>query len=120
MVFRAENPAFGTTITYYLRDSAGADATITIKDKDGKAVRVLTGPGSAGVHRVVWDLKRQEKVTDAEIARSGAETLSEKDALAWVTAGDYTATLQAGATTLRTDVKVRKERQGLKRVEVRK
>jgi len=120
MFFRAENPPFGTTITYYLRDSAGADATITIKDKDGRVVRVLNGPGSAGVHRVVWDLKRQEKVTDAEIAGSGAETLSEKDALAWVPVGDYTATLQTGATTLRTDVKVRKERQGLKRVEVRK
>jgi photosystem II stability/assembly factor-like uncharacterized protein len=120
MFFRAENPPFGTILTYYLRQNATAEATITIKDKDGKTVRVLTGPGTAGIHRLVWDLKRQEKVTDAEIARARAETLSEKDALAWVQPGDYTATLQAGTATQRISIKVQKERSGIKRVDVRK
>jgi hypothetical protein len=120
MFFRAENPPFGTTITYYLRENVGGEATLAIKDKDGKTVRILKGPGNAGIHRIVWDLKRQEKPTDSEIAQSRAETLSEKDALAWVPAGDYTATLQAGSSSLKTEIKVRKERQGLKRVDVRK
>jgi len=120
MFFRAENPPFGTVLNYYLRQNAGADATITIKDKDGKTVRVLTGPGTAGIHRIVWDLKRQEKVIEAEIARARAETLSEKDALAWVQPGDYTAILQTGTATQRIAIKVQKERSGIKRVDVRK
>ena len=29
MFFRAENPPFGTTITYYLRDDAGTEVTLS-------------------------------------------------------------------------------------------
>ena len=120
MFFRAENPPFGTTITYYLRENAGHDVTLTIKDKSGKTVRTLKGAGASGIHRVVWDLKRQEKVTDEEAARARVETLSERDALAWVPPGDYTVTLELGTGSLKTEVNVQKERQGVKRVEVRK
>jgi photosystem II stability/assembly factor-like uncharacterized protein len=120
MFFRAENPPFGTTMTYYLRENVGHDVTITITDKESKTVRTLKGPGVAGIHRLVWDLKRQEKVTAEEAARERAETLSEKDALAWVPPGDYTATLESGNSSLKRAVKVRREQQGIKRVDVRK
>jgi photosystem II stability/assembly factor-like uncharacterized protein len=120
MFFRAENPPFGTTITYYLRENAGHDVTLTIKDKSGNTVRLLKGSGASGMHRVVWDLKRQEKVTDEEAARARVETLSERDALAWVRPGDYTVTLELGTGSLKTEVNVQKERQGVKRVVVRK
>lgn len=120
MFFRAENPAYGATITYYLRENAGADVTLTITDKSGKAIRSLKGSGAPGIHRVAWDLKWKDKVTDEEAARAGVETLSERDALAWVQPGDYTVTLDLGTSSLKTEVKVRKETQGLKRVEVRK
>jgi hypothetical protein len=69
---------------------------------------------------IVWDLKRQKKVTDEEATRARVETLSERDALGWVPPGDYTVTLELGAGSLKTEVNVRKERRGVKRVEVRK
>lgn len=120
MFFRAENPPYGTAITYYLRESVGAEVTLTITDKSGKTVRALKGPGAAGLHRVVWDLKRPEKVTDEEATRARAETLSERDALAWVPPGDYMVTLELSSGSLKTAVNVRKEAQGVKRVNVRK
>ena len=120
MFFRAENPPFGTTITYYLRENAGHDITVSIKDEKGRTVRTLKGPGTAGLHRVNWDLKRQDKVTDEEAARAGVTTLSEREALDWVQAGDYTVTLEMGSGSLKTEASVRKERQGVKKVEVRK
>ncbi len=120
MFFRAENPPYGTTITYYLRENAHQDVTLTIRDKSGKTIRSLNGPGTAGIHRVVWDLKRAEKVTDEEAKRAGVETLSERDALAWVPPGEYTVTLKVGAGSQNTEIIIRKEQQGVKRVEVRK
>ncbi len=120
MFFRADNPPYGTTITYYLRENAGQDVTLIIKDKSGKTVRSLTGPGTAGLHRVLWDLKRAEKVTDDEAKRAGVETLSERDALGWVLPGEYSVTLQLGAGSQKSEIIVRREQQGVKRVEVRK
>lgn len=120
MFFRAENPPYGTVITYYLRENASQDVTLAIKDKTGRTVRSLKGPGGAGLHRVVWDLKREQKVTDEEATRARVETLSERDALAWVPPGDYSVTLESNTGRLTTGVHVRLERQEVKRVEVRK
>jgi hypothetical protein len=120
MFFRAENPLFGTVITYYLRENTGADATLTISDTKGKTVRILKGPGTAGLHRVTWDLKREGKVSDEEVKRAGVTTLSEKDALGWVTTGDYQVTLESGTNSIRKMVNVRKESQGVRKVDVRK
>jgi photosystem II stability/assembly factor-like uncharacterized protein len=121
MFFRAENPPKGTTITYYLRENAGQDVTLNIRGETGKTVRSIKGPGTAGVHRVTWDLKRQEKVTDEEAARAGVTTLSERDALDWVSPGDYVVILETGgSSSLKTKISVGKERQGVKRVDVRK
>ncbi|MEP6635834.1 MAG: glycosyl hydrolase [Acidobacteriota bacterium] len=91
--YTAENPAFGATFTYYLKDELktkkarrqeaeketekkGAAVTlpgqselraedeeeapaiiVTIADSDGHVVRRLTGPITAGVQRVAWDLR---------------------------------------------------------------
>lgn len=120
MFFRAENPPYGTVITYYLRENVGQEVTLAIKDKTGKTVRSLKGSGAPGLHRLGWDLKREQKVTDEEATRARVETLSEREALAWVPHGDYTVTLELSTGELKTDITVRKEGQGVKRVEVRK
>lgn len=120
MFFRAENPPFGTTITYYLRDALGTAASLTVKDSNGRIVRKLTGPGTAGIHRVVWDLKREGKITDEEAKLARAETLSEREALGWMSPGDYSVTLDLGNNPPKVEIKVMKERQGVKRVDVRK
>ncbi|MEP6922602.1 MAG: glycosyl hydrolase [bacterium] len=91
--YTAENPAFGATITYYLKDELktkkakrqeGEKETekksgvvtlpgqselraedeeeapaiiITVADAEGRIVRRLTGPITAGMQRVAWDLR---------------------------------------------------------------
>ena len=83
-------------------------------------MRTLTGPGTVGLHRVNWDLKRQEKLTAEQAAKAGAETISERDALDWVPAGKYSVTLDTGKLRLTKDINVRKETQDVKKVDVRK
>jgi hypothetical protein len=87
--YAADNPPFGATITYHLKDAlltakkrrqkaqkkdenapypspdrlrAEAEeetpaVLLTVNDAAGTPVRVLTGPTTAGVHRVTWDLR---------------------------------------------------------------
>jgi photosystem II stability/assembly factor-like uncharacterized protein len=120
MFFRAENPPYGTVITYYLKTNVGNDVTLTINNEKGNVVRTLKGPGTAGLHRVSWDLKRQDKVSDAEAARAGVTTLSEREALDWVASGNYTVTLEATGQSSRNTVVVQKESAGVKLAPVRK
>lgn len=120
MFFRAENPPYGTMITYYLKSNMPQDVQLTIRDAGGKTVRQLPGPGTAGIHRVNWDLKRQEKTSDEEAARRRVETISEREALDRVPPGTYSVTLEAGDASMKKTLIVRRETQGVKRVDVRK
>jgi hypothetical protein len=52
-----ENPPYGADLNYYLKSAANGNVTITIQDSKGQTVRTLNGPPSAGVHRVIWDLR---------------------------------------------------------------
>jgi photosystem II stability/assembly factor-like uncharacterized protein len=58
-LFAAPNPAFGATISYYLKQDVPADrdARLTIVDASGAAVRELDASKKAGLHRVVWELR---------------------------------------------------------------
>src|SRR5437762_2809722 len=91
--FTAENPPFGATFTYFLKDSLktkkqlrqdaekeaekkksdlpypnpielreeeeenNPQIILTITDQSGNVIRKLSGPTSAGFHRVSWDLR---------------------------------------------------------------
>ena len=120
MFFRAENPPYGTTITYYLGSDVGKEVTLVIKDGSGKSVRTLTGPGSTGIHRVNWDLKRQERITDAQAELAGVTTISEREALDRVPAGKYSVVLDTGKAQLTKEVIVRPEPQSPPITDVRK
>jgi photosystem II stability/assembly factor-like uncharacterized protein len=50
------NPPYGATLDYYLREPA-PQATLRITSADGRLVRQLAAPGTAGLHRVIWDLR---------------------------------------------------------------
>lgn len=87
-LYTAENPPFGATITYSLKEGlttsrqkrreaqkkdpanyptpeqlrAEAEeeesvVVLTIRDSEGKTIREFQGPGAAGLHRVVWDMR---------------------------------------------------------------
>ncbi len=55
-----EDPPYGAPLNYYLADGAEEDATITIRDAAGSAVRTFRGTADAGINRVYWDLRHEE------------------------------------------------------------
>jgi hypothetical protein len=52
-----QNPAYGASISYYLKSAAKGDVKIRIEDAKGQTVRTLTGMKSAGTNRITWDLR---------------------------------------------------------------
>ncbi|NKB88964.1 MAG: glycosyl hydrolase [Acidobacteria bacterium] len=52
------NPAYGTGISYWLGDGmAGQPVAIEIQDSAGAPVRTLRGTSTAGLNRVMWNLR---------------------------------------------------------------
>ena len=54
--YSAEQPPDGAVITYRLADRADT-VTVEIRDPGGRLIRTLGGPGTPGMHRLVWDLR---------------------------------------------------------------
>jgi hypothetical protein len=54
--FIGENAPRGAAISYYLKAAAGGDVKISIADVNGRVVRTLDGPKTAGINRVTWNL----------------------------------------------------------------
>ncbi len=55
--FVGENPTPGATLYFTLTEKA-QKVNLKIVDTDGKTVREFVTPNDAGLHRVVWDLRR--------------------------------------------------------------
>ncbi len=52
-----ENPAYGASLAFWLREAPSDPVTVTIEDDDGGIVRTLPVRGAkAGLNRLVWDL----------------------------------------------------------------
>jgi photosystem II stability/assembly factor-like uncharacterized protein len=102
--FSAPNPPFGTTLTYYVKDSLprGRALTLAIFDSAGKRIRDLTTSTKPGVHRVTWDLRLAPPYVIP--ARAGQPTRNQPTG-AFVLPGRYSARLSlTGNDTLMTEV----------------
>jgi len=55
--FAAPNPPAGALISYHLRSDVRGKVVLKVTDSDGKNVRELNVPTTAGLHRVNWDLR---------------------------------------------------------------
>ncbi len=53
-----ENPQYGASINYYLKQAVPAGGTLSISNGRGEVVRTMNVPGGAGVNRVHWDLRQ--------------------------------------------------------------
>jgi photosystem II stability/assembly factor-like uncharacterized protein len=84
------NPAYGASISIYLKDSLAQPATVTILDKDGRTLATLKAPTTRGLQQVVWDLRAGE----------GGEL---------VAPGEYTARLQIASQTWTKSIRVEAE-----------
>jgi hypothetical protein len=57
---------------YRLSENAGGQVRMIVQDASGDTIRSLTGPGQAGLHNVVWDMRAQ-RPAPARIALSPAQ-----------------------------------------------
>jgi len=55
-----QNPAYGASISYYLKAAPSGDVKLRIEDAKGQTVRTLTGTKTAGINRVNWDLRGEQ------------------------------------------------------------
>lgn len=125
LFFRGENPPYGATISYYLRERAPGGAKVTIMDAAGRVVRTLSGAAEAGLNRAQWDLEtdaaREALQTPAQFRGFGrAVTLSERQRARRTAPGAYIVNLETAGRTLTRTVAVRAERDGIRTVVVRK
>ena len=114
--FRTANPPYGTSISYYLRQAAGQQIKLTITDAARNVVRTLTGPGTAGLHQVQWDLETDAAKAQAAATTEGrgggdrsAVTFSERQRRRRVAPGTFTVTLDVNGTTLTRSAVVKAE-----------
>jgi hypothetical protein len=88
-------------------EDQGAEVVLTILDQDGSVVRELAGPGTAGLHQVVWDLRvepafESDDEEERSFYRRGVSPRGPR-----VLPGTYTVRLQAGDERRQMDVPVR-------------
>jgi photosystem II stability/assembly factor-like uncharacterized protein len=129
LFFRAQNPPYGATIWYYLKDATSrGDVTLAIADGSGKVVRTLTAPGTAGLHGAQWNLE-PDAATQTQVQTGGggrgggdrsAVTFSERQRRRRVSPGEYTVTLSIDGASLRKTVTVKAEGDDVRRVLPRK
>ena len=55
--FTAANPPNGALISYHLREDVKGKLSLKVADSDGKVIREIPAPATAGLHRVAWDLR---------------------------------------------------------------
>ncbi len=55
-----ENPRYGASINYYIKDKIKDTAFILILDEEGNEIRKITGTNKPGVNRVWWNLNYEE------------------------------------------------------------
>jgi hypothetical protein len=99
-VFNGPNPPEGAALQYWLKDAAGEKdtVTLTISDSKGEKVRDIVGTKTAGVNRVMWDL-RHTPPPAPEAGGSGGGGLGGPPRGALVPPGVYTVKVTAGANT---------------------
>ncbi len=113
--FIAQNPAPGTTISYYLKSAAEGEVKLAILDQSGAVVRELTAKKDKGLNRIQWDLRGKplSQTQRPGGGRGGAPPPTEggpgpttQNQGAMVDAGTYEAHLTAGGKTYKTTISV--------------
>jgi hypothetical protein len=106
--YSAPNPAFGATLTYFVKDSLpkGRTLSLAIFDSTNKRIRDLTVNSKNGLHRATWDLRLAAPYFNP---RTGGNNRQPEGA--FVLPGRYTARLSLSgrgdsvmATTVETPV----------------
>ena len=70
-IYTGENPPFGALLSYTLPEAtpSGSHMVLIVKDAAGKTIAEVTGPGSAGLNRAIWNLHRAPDT--AQVTQAG-------------------------------------------------
>ncbi len=114
-----ENPPYGASINYWLREEEAGEVTIRIANAAGDTLRTMSGSGAPGINRIWWNLRGAErgqirlrtKALYADWAQLGAE--------GWRSGGNgitilqppgtYTVALEVGGRTYEQQVEILKD-----------
>ena len=108
MIFRGENPPNGAIIDYWLGDAALADSVaITVHDATGKQISSAKATHTAGVNRVVWNLRLPPLPYPAVSDVDDEEGPRSAPLGRYVAPGRYTVRLRVGSTTSERPLAVR-------------
>ena len=105
MIFRGENPPAGALIDYYLAlDPGPTGTTLAILDAAGKQIAALKPTHTAGLNRVVWNLRYDALPAPPPNEESGGRSTPVPGP--FVMPGEYTVRLTASGKTLEQKLRV--------------
>jgi photosystem II stability/assembly factor-like uncharacterized protein len=108
--FIGDNAPRGAAINYYLKSAAGGDVKISIADVNGRVIRTLDGPKTAGISRVMWNLTAAPAQGQGGGNFGGGGGGGRGGGGAGVEAGTYIVTLEVGGKKLTKPVQVLQDR----------
>jgi len=104
-IFRAPNEPDGLVINYHLKQAVKGPVVLRVTDPYGEEIAVLDGKAAAGLHSLVWNMRR------APARAAGAPDTGEVPArqrfAPLVPPGDYVVILEAGGKKLTRRTRVR-------------
>ncbi len=103
--FIGENAPRGAAISYYLKSAAGGDVKISIADVNGRVIRTLDGPKTAGISRVWWNM-----IPQPAQGLGGGSAGGGRGGGGGVEAGTYLVTLEVGGTKLTKPLQILQDR----------
>ncbi|MFN0099302.1 MAG: VPS10 domain-containing protein [Gemmatimonadaceae bacterium] len=117
---RGEDPRYGAYLNYWLKAPAAQAPQLFIRDAAGKLVRTLTGTNTAGINRVVWDLRDEPSIAVRlrtspmyapyiAVSAAGREAPGVTQVSVLMPPGTYKVTLKVGDSEQTRDLVVRKD-----------
>jgi photosystem II stability/assembly factor-like uncharacterized protein len=105
MIFRGENPPAGALIDYYLAaDPGSAGTSLAILDASGNPVAAPTATHTAGINRIVWNLRYDALPAPPPDEESGGRSTPLPGP--FVMPGEYTIRLTVSGKTLEQKLRV--------------
>ncbi len=92
--FAPPNEPLGLTINYYLKNAVSEKLQVRITDLNGEAMAVLEGKPAAGLHSILWDMRKTAGTTPQ--AASPAATPASRRMSRLVPPGEYIVILEIG------------------------
>ncbi|MFC1477596.1 hypothetical protein ACFL6L_03910 [candidate division KSB1 bacterium] len=105
------NPPAGSNIAYYLRSSTRDSVKIEILDIKGEVIRNLTGPRTAGIHKVFWNFRANPPQRSGNLARPAGQRSGGRGGSA-VTPGTYLVRLTTSGIEQTTQLVIEQDNPG--------